>query len=259
MVRASRTRPIRTTARCRVIAGHISRLPGRTADVIRSSRTRPIRTTARIRMVAGHVAHLAGRAAHMVCARWTRSARTAGAVRMVAPHVARLSGWTTDVVGAVRTRAGRTADRVGSVVALECDREGRRSLRTALRTVGAVVRHLGVRRVVNPRRRAIDLHRRRLGVAGRAEDVPDRGDPRGEARPAERPCLASNCYRRRRAEREDDRDQCRRRPTAALREQPRHPRRARSVHASFHSLQQMAVGHVAIRNEGVAQILEIRW
>jgi hypothetical protein len=31
------------------------------------------------------------------------------------------------------------------------------------------------------------------------------------------------------------------------------------VHASFHSLQQMAVGHVAVRNEGIAQILEIRW
>jgi len=31
------------------------------------------------------------------------------------------------------------------------------------------------------------------------------------------------------------------------------------MHTSFHSLQQMAVGHVAIRNEGVAQILEIRW
>jgi hypothetical protein len=31
------------------------------------------------------------------------------------------------------------------------------------------------------------------------------------------------------------------------------------MHASFHSLQQMAVGHVAIRDEGFAQIMEIGW
>jgi hypothetical protein len=31
------------------------------------------------------------------------------------------------------------------------------------------------------------------------------------------------------------------------------------VHASFHTLQQMAVGLVAIRGEDFGEILEIRW
>jgi hypothetical protein len=176
---------------------------------------------------------------------------------MVAPHVARLSGWTADVVVAARTRSGRAADRVGSVVALVRDREGRRSLRTTRRSV--VVRHHGVRRVVDPRGRAVDLHGRGLRVARRAEVVPDRRDQNREAREVEIPGVARDCNRRRRAEGKEDRNDRRGRPTAALREQPPHPGRARSVHASFHSLQQMTVCHGAMRGEGFGQILEIGW
>lgn len=247
----------RTTGAGFVVAPHIARLPGWTTDMVGATWRHPARTTARARMVARQVAHLSCRATHMVCARWTRPVRTTRAVLVVAPHVARLSGWTADVVGAAGTRSCRTADRVGSVVALVRNREGRRSLRTTRRSM--VVRHHGGRRVVDPRGRAVDLHRRGLRVARRAEDVPAPGDQRRETRKVEVPGVARDCNRRRRAEGNEDRNDCRGRPTAALREQPPHPGRARSVHASFHSFQQMTVSHVAIRGEGFSQILEIGW
>jgi hypothetical protein len=194
----------------------------------------------------------------MVCACWTCSVRTTRAVLVIAPHVARLPGWTTDVVGAVRARPLRTADRVRSVVTLERDREGSRSVGTARRPMVAVRRGV-VGRVVDPRGRAVDLHRRGLRVARRAEDVPAPRDHAREAREVEIPGVARDCNRRRRAEGKEDRNDRRGRPTAALREQPPHPGRARSLHASFHSLQQMTVSHGAIRGEGFSQILEIGW
>jgi hypothetical protein len=259
MVRACWGHSARTTGIVRVVRPHIARLPGWTTDVVPPGRTHPVRTTARTGVITSHVARLSRRATHMVCARWTGSVRTTRAVRVIAPHVARLPRWTTDVVGAVRTRPLRAADRVRGVVALERDRERNRSVWTTAAAVVVVVRHHRVRRVVDPRGRAVDLLRRGLRVARRAEVVPDRRDQNREAREVEIPGVARDCNRRRRAEGKEDRNDRRGRPTTALREQPPPPRRARSLHASFHSFQQMTVGHVAISGEDFGQILEIGW